>query len=239
MRVLYVEDNPTNVFLVKRVAKLGTHEIINYVDGSEALRKYDDINPDLVLMDVQLSGELNGLDVVRQLRARGVDTPIIAVTAYAMVGDKERCIEAGCTDYLAKPLPVPRLVEIFQEYSDAAEAKKAQAASTGKTTDGEVAETPVDASVDTTEETTSAATTAKTTVDVNTDTTPTATTTVGDIKAEATTGIADDKTETTDDKSEVVADATKSESTTDGTEKKIEPTVVTSNPDTTEVSDKS
>lgn len=126
MRVLYVEDNPTNVFLVKRVAKVGQHEIINFVDGSEALRKYNDIAPDLVLMDVQLSGELSGLDVVRQLRARGIDVPIIAVTAYAMVGDKERCIEAGCTDYLAKPLPVPRLVEIFQEYSDATEAAKAK-----------------------------------------------------------------------------------------------------------------
>ena len=57
MRVLYVEDNPTNVFLVKRVAKMGNHEVINYVDGSEALRKYDDIHPDIVLMDVQLSGE--------------------------------------------------------------------------------------------------------------------------------------------------------------------------------------
>jgi two-component system, cell cycle response regulator DivK len=117
MRVLYVEDNPANVFLVKRVAKMGNHEIVNFVDGTEALARYKAINPDLVLMDIQISGELNGLDVVKRLRSDGVDTPIIAVTAYAMVGDRERCIEAGCTDYMAKPLPIPQLVQIFEHYS--------------------------------------------------------------------------------------------------------------------------
>ena len=116
MRILYVEDNPANVFLVKRVAKMGQHEIINFIDGREAIRKYDDVKPDLVLMDIQLVGETSGLEVVKELRGRGVTTPIIAVTAYAMVGDKERCLEAGCNDYLAKPLPIPRLIEIFQQY---------------------------------------------------------------------------------------------------------------------------
>lgn len=118
MRVLYVEDNPANVFLVKRVAKMGNHEIINYVDGAEALSEFASINPDLVLMDIQITGELSGLDVVKRLRADGVTTPIIAVTAYAMVGDKERCIEAGCTDYLPKPLPIPQLVQLFEQYSE-------------------------------------------------------------------------------------------------------------------------
>ena len=116
MRILYVEDNPANVFLVKRVAKMGQHEIVNFIDGREAIRKYDDVKPDLVLMDIQLVGETSGLEVVKELRGRGVTTPIIAVTAYAMVGDKERCLEAGCNDYLAKPLPIPRLIEIFQQY---------------------------------------------------------------------------------------------------------------------------
>jgi two-component system cell cycle response regulator DivK len=127
MKVLYVEDNPANVFLVKRVARMGNHEIINYIDGGQALKKYDDINPDLVLMDIQLAGDKSGLDVVRELRARGIKTPIIAVTAYAMVGDKERCIDAGCDDYLAKPLPIPRLVEIFDAHN-----KRVLAAGGGK-----------------------------------------------------------------------------------------------------------
>lgn len=118
MRVLYVEDNPANVFLVKRVAKMGSHEIINFVDGTEALARFKTINPDLVLMDIQIAGELNGLDVVKRLRSEGVTTPIIAVTAYAMVGDRERCLAAGCTDYMAKPLPIAQLVQIFQHYAD-------------------------------------------------------------------------------------------------------------------------
>lgn len=120
MKVLYVEDNPANVFLVKRVARMGNHEIVNYIDGDKALEKFDEINPDLVLMDIQLAGSKSGLDVVKALRARGVKTPVIAVTAYAMVGDKERCIAAGCDDYLPKPLPIQRLVEMFKDYAEAA-----------------------------------------------------------------------------------------------------------------------
>jgi two-component system cell cycle response regulator DivK len=135
MKVLYVEDNPANVFLVKRVARMGNHEIINYIDGGQALKKYDEISPDLVLMDIQLAGDKSGLDVVRELRARGVKTPIIAVTAYAMVGDKERCIDAGCDDYLAKPLPIPRLVEIFDAHN-----KRVLAAGGGKPAEAPKAE---------------------------------------------------------------------------------------------------
>lgn len=116
MRILYVEDNPANLFLVKRVARVGEHEVLNYINGEEALRYFDQDKPDLVLMDIQLAGELDGLEVVRRIRSAGHQIPIIAVTAYAMVGDRERCIEAGCDDYLAKPLPVPELVDIFRRY---------------------------------------------------------------------------------------------------------------------------
>lgn len=116
MRILYIEDNPANVFLVKRVAKAGKHEVINYIDGEEALRKLEAVNPDLILLDIQLAGQLTGLEVVKRIRSNGHETPVIAVTAYAMVGDKERCLEAGCSDYLAKPLPVPRLMELFKKY---------------------------------------------------------------------------------------------------------------------------
>ena len=89
MRILYVEDNPANLFLIKRVAKMGDHEVINLIDGEEALRKIDLIKPDLILMDIQLAGQLTGLDVVRKLRQDGLTIPIVAVTAYAMVGDRE------------------------------------------------------------------------------------------------------------------------------------------------------
>lgn len=118
MKILYVEDNPANLFLVKRIATIGGHTVLSYIDGEEALRNFANDDPDLVLMDVQLAGDLTGLDVVRKLRERGYNTPIIAVTAYAMIGDRNRCLEAGCDDYIAKPLPVGRLVELFQHYTD-------------------------------------------------------------------------------------------------------------------------
>ncbi|HEX2622161.1 MAG TPA: response regulator, partial [Phototrophicaceae bacterium] len=62
MRILYVEDNPANLFLVKRVARMGGHEVINYIDGEDALANFIKDKPDLVLMDIQLAGELSGLD---------------------------------------------------------------------------------------------------------------------------------------------------------------------------------
>lgn len=116
MRILYVEDNPANLFLIKRVAKMGDHDVVNLIDGEEALRKIDMIKPDLILMDIQLAGQLTGLDVVRKLRSTGYTMPIVAVTAYAMVGDRERCLEAGCNEYLSKPLPIGRVVELLQLY---------------------------------------------------------------------------------------------------------------------------
>src|SRR6185369_2341742 len=116
MRILYVEDNPANLSLVQRVARMGGHQVVTYAEGEMALANYDRDKPDLVLMDLQLSGKLTGLDVVKELRSAGHQTPIIAVTAYAMIGDRERCLEAGCTGYLAKPLPVSELVDLIKQY---------------------------------------------------------------------------------------------------------------------------
>lgn len=116
MRILYVEDNPTNLSLVQRLARIGNHQVISHPDGESALADFESDKPDLVLMDVQLQGAMNGLEIVKALRERGYRTPIIALTAYAMVGDRERCLEAGCDDYLPKPLSVERLVDLFKRY---------------------------------------------------------------------------------------------------------------------------
>lgn len=123
MKILYVEDNMANLYLVKRIAH--GHQVINYIDGEEALTNFDSLKPDLVFMDIQLVGEMTGLDVVRALRARGDDTPIVAVTAYAMVGDREKCLEAGCTEYLAKPLPIPEVIAIINRHDPAKAPKPA------------------------------------------------------------------------------------------------------------------
>lgn len=122
MKIMYVEDNPANISLLQRIARMGGHDVINYTDGEQALENFAQDAPDLVLMDLQLEGRRSGLDVVKVLRERGFRTPIVAVTAYAMVGDRERCIEAGCDSYLSKPLPIAELVELVQEYGSKAAA---------------------------------------------------------------------------------------------------------------------
>lgn len=124
MRILYVEDNATNVILVQRVANMGKHEVINYDNGQDALDKFDEIKPDLILLDVQLRGPLTGLDVARILRERSCQLPILAVTAYAMKGDRQRCLDAGCDDYLPKPISVAELVTVFKRYGDAVTSGK-------------------------------------------------------------------------------------------------------------------
>src|SRR5262245_15213961 len=106
MRIAYVEDNPTNLALVERVAKMNNHAIVSYTEGEIAVEELLREKFDLILMDIELAGDISGLDVVRKLRKDGLKTPIIAVTAYAMMGDKERFLEAGCDDYLPKPLPI-------------------------------------------------------------------------------------------------------------------------------------
>lgn len=119
MRILYVEDNATNVILVQRVANMGKHSVITYDNGEDALVNFEQDAPDCVLLDVQLRGELSGLDVVAKLRERGVKLPVIALTAYAMKGDRQRCLDAGCDDYIPKPISVTELVSVFKRFNDA------------------------------------------------------------------------------------------------------------------------
>ena len=82
-------------------------------DGQEAISMAVKERPDLIIMDIQLPG-INGLDVTRRLRETPLvsDTPIIGVTAYAMKGDREKIIEAGCDAYLSKPIDTRQLPEL-------------------------------------------------------------------------------------------------------------------------------
>lgn len=116
MRIAYVEDNTTNLMLVRRVASMNTHEVINYTEGEFAVQELAREKFDLILMDVELAGEMDGLDVVRVLRKGGLTTPIYAVTAYAMMGDRERCMDAGCNGYLPKPIPIVDLLALLSRY---------------------------------------------------------------------------------------------------------------------------
>jgi two-component system, cell cycle response regulator DivK len=116
MRIMYVEDNMVNLALVERIARIGGHDVVSYSDGTTALDALETDTAHLILMDIELDGELDGTQVVQKLRERGDKRPIVAVTAYAMSGDMERIMAAGCDGYLPKPVPIAELLEIIARY---------------------------------------------------------------------------------------------------------------------------
>lgn len=114
-KVLVVEDNPQNMRLIEMTLKAKGYTLVKATDGREALVVAILERPDLIIMDVQLPG-MNGLEVTNHIRqTRGLEkVPIIALTAYAMKGDRENCLAAGCNAYLSKPIStreLPALVE--------------------------------------------------------------------------------------------------------------------------------
>ena len=109
-KILIVEDNPKNMGVILMTLRGRGYTLLEAVDGEEALKVADREKPDLILMDIQLP-KIDGLEVTRRLRqiAAFSHVPIIALTAYAMRGDKERITGAGCDAYLAKPLSIHEL----------------------------------------------------------------------------------------------------------------------------------
>ncbi len=95
---------------------MANHSVVSYTEGEIALESLKREVFDLILMDVELAGVINGLEVVRQLRSHGLKTPIVAVTAYAMMGDRDKCLAAGCNDYLPKPLPISDFIALLARY---------------------------------------------------------------------------------------------------------------------------
>jgi CheY-like chemotaxis protein len=111
-RLLLVEDNEMNRDMLSRRLVRKGYEVSMAVDGAEGVAKARAEAPDLILMDMSLP-VVDGWEATRQLRSdeatRGI--PIIALTAHAMSGDRERALEAGCDDYDTKPVELPRLLE--------------------------------------------------------------------------------------------------------------------------------
>jgi hypothetical protein len=114
-KVLVAEDIKGSQILIKtHLNHLGLDvTIVN--DGKKAIEEAGEGTYDLILMDIRMPG-LDGYEATRRLRKQGVTTPIIALTAYAMVGDKEKCLEAGCDDYLSKPIEHEKLLEILSRF---------------------------------------------------------------------------------------------------------------------------
>ena len=111
-RILYIEDNPENRMLMRRVLMSEGYEMEEAVDGQSGMAKAAERPPDLILMDINLP-EIDGYEVTARLKQlpnmQGV--PIIAVTANVMKGDREKTLAAGCDGYLQKPIDVDLLPE--------------------------------------------------------------------------------------------------------------------------------
>ena len=105
--ILVVDDNEDSRELVKKILKKYGYEIIEAIDGEEAIAKAVAYRPDLILMDISIP-KIDGYEVTKRLKARVdfKDTPIIAFTAHAMRGDQEKALQAGCNGYISKPINV-------------------------------------------------------------------------------------------------------------------------------------
>jgi CheY-like chemotaxis protein len=113
-KILVIEDNERNLYLMKFIIEKLGHELVEARDGAEGLRLAGETAPDLILLDIQLP-VMDGYAVAAAIRAdpRIAAIPIIAVTSFAMVGDREKCLAAGCTSYMEKPIdPEKFLAEI-------------------------------------------------------------------------------------------------------------------------------
>lgn len=116
-RVLVVDDTEANIHLMRFILEKNEFEVIEARNGTEGVELAVQEKPDLVLMDIQLP-DIDGLEVVRRIRASEANgnIPIIALTSYAMPGDRERFIAAGCTSYIAKPINVETFIAEIEKY---------------------------------------------------------------------------------------------------------------------------
>jgi len=115
--VLIVDDNPANLKLARVVLRGEGYDLRTATDAEDALEVLKTFQPRLILMDVQLPG-MDGLELTRRLRADPAmaRTLIIGLTAYAMKGDEERVLAAGCDGYVAKPIDTRDLPAVVAEY---------------------------------------------------------------------------------------------------------------------------
>lgn len=115
--ILLIEDNEQNRYLVTFLLERHGHRVVHAPDGPRGVEAARELRPRLILLDIQLPG-MDGYEVARGIRSiPGLrDTPIVAVTSYAMLGDREKALEAGCTGYIEKPINPDTFVAEVEEY---------------------------------------------------------------------------------------------------------------------------
>ena len=121
MKILYVEDNEDNIFMLKNRLTRAGHTVVVATDGAQGVAMALSERPDMILMDLNLP-VLDGWQATRQIKANP-DTkhiPVIALSANMMAGDREKALAAGCDDYETEPVELPRLLEKIKQLAERA-----------------------------------------------------------------------------------------------------------------------
>jgi len=115
--ILYVEDNPDNRLLVKRVLQAEDYSLLEAIDGKDALNVLKTAHPDLILMDINMP-DMDGYTLTSTIKSLpGFErVPILALTANVMRGDKEKTLEAGCDGYIQEPLDIDQLTREIEKF---------------------------------------------------------------------------------------------------------------------------
>lgn len=116
-KVLIIEDNEDNLYMLKFILELNNIEVIAAADGMTGFKTTVEVKPDLILMDIQLP-DINGLEVTKMIRASEIKNsiPIIAITSYAMTGDRQKALDAGCDSYIEKPIDPETIMNDINRY---------------------------------------------------------------------------------------------------------------------------
>ena len=116
--ILVVDDNPQNAKLARVLLAGEGYDVRTAGDAEEALRLLEEFDPRVILMDIQMPG-MDGLELTARLKRdpRRAGTTIIALTAYAMKGDRERALAAGCDDYISKPIDADALLALVARHA--------------------------------------------------------------------------------------------------------------------------
>ena len=113
--ILVAEDDPTNQMLIKLLLEQFGLNVTIAEDGNEALQKVLSGQFDLIFMDIMMPN-MNGYEATMAIRKQGITTPIVAQTANALKGDDKKCFDAGCDDYLSKPINRDKLLKVISKY---------------------------------------------------------------------------------------------------------------------------
>jgi len=117
-RILIIEDNEDNMYMLKFILEQNNLNVMMAFTGMEGFETAVKEKPDLILMDIQLP-DINGLEVTRKIKQAASDGPemkVIAVSSYAMTGDKQKAIDAGCTAYIEKPIDPETIMDEINRY---------------------------------------------------------------------------------------------------------------------------